>query len=59
MNVERNGLTSDDAKIGLEKDGPNVIPDTSAHSFRNALTKFWAPVPRLLEAAILLQLVPH
>ncbi|MHB1793572.1 MAG: HAD-IC family P-type ATPase [Acidobacteriaceae bacterium] len=54
-----NGLTSDEAKSRLEKDGPNAMPDTSAHPFRNALTKFWAPVPWLLEAAIVLQLVLH
>ena len=58
-NVEPNGLTSDEAKIRLEKDGPNAMPDTSAHPLRNALTKFWAPVPWLLEAAILLQVGLH
>jgi H+-transporting ATPase len=35
------------------------MPDTSAHPLRNALTKFWAPVPWLLEAAILLQVGLH
>ena len=58
-NVEPNGLTSDEAKMRLAKDGSNAMPDTSAHPFRNALSKFWAPVPWLLEAAILLQLVLH
>jgi len=58
-NVEPNGLTSDEAKIRLEKDGPNAMPDTSAHSLRNALNKFWAPVPSLLEAAILMQVGLH
>ena len=58
-NVEPSGLTSDEAKVRLEKDGPNAMPDTSAHPLRNALTKFWAPVPWLLEAAILLQVELH
>ncbi len=57
--IEPNGLTSDEAKIRLEKDGPNAMPDTSAHPLRNALAKFWAPVPWLLEAAILLQVGLH
>ncbi len=35
------------------------MPDTSAHPLRNALTKFWAPVPWLLEAAVVLQVVLH
>ena len=58
-NVEPSGLTSDEAKVRLDKDGPNAMPDTSAHPLRNALTKFWAPVPWLLEAAILLQVGLH
>jgi H+-transporting ATPase len=53
------GLTSDEARIRLEKDGPNAMPDTSAHPFRNALTKFWAPVPWLLEVSIVLEIVLH
>jgi len=54
-----NGLTSDEAERRLAKDGPNAMPDTSAHPLRNALTKFWAPVPWLLEAAIVLQVLLH
>jgi H+-transporting ATPase len=57
QNIAPSGLTSDEAKSRLAKDGRNAMPDTSAHPLRNALTKFWAPVPWLLEAAIALQLV--
>jgi H+-transporting ATPase len=53
------GLTSDDARVRLEKDGPNAMPDTSAHPLRNALAKFWAPVPWLLESSIALEIVLH
>jgi len=35
------------------------MPDTSAHPLRNALAKFWAPVPWLLEASIVLELALH
>jgi H+-transporting ATPase len=35
------------------------MPDTSAHPLRNALTKFWAPVPWLLEVSIVLQILLH
>jgi H+-transporting ATPase len=59
QNTGPNGLTSDEAKSRLEKDGPNAMPDTSAHPFRNVLVKFWSPVPWLLEAAIVLQVVLH
>jgi H+-transporting ATPase len=53
------GLTSNEAGIRLENDGPNAMPDTSAHPLRNALSKFWAPVPWLLEASIALEIVLH
>ncbi len=35
------------------------MPDTSAHPLRNALAKFWAPVPWLLEVSIILEIVLH
>ncbi len=51
------GLTSDEVRWRLEKFGPNAMPDTTSHPMRMALEKFWAPVPWMLEAAILLQLL--
>jgi H+-transporting ATPase len=33
------------------------MPDTALHPLRRALTKFWTPIPWMLEAAILLELV--
>jgi H+-transporting ATPase len=53
------GLSSDEARAHLEKDGPNAMPDTSTHPLRNALAKFWAPVPWLLEASIVLEAFLH
>lgn len=50
------GLTSDEALRRLEQFGPNTTPDTSMHPFRIALEKFWAPVPWMLEAAIVLEI---
>src|SRR5271169_4858978 len=52
-----NGLTNDEARRQLEKFGPNATLDTSAQPLRRALGKFWAPVPWMLEAAIVLQVV--
>ena len=51
------GLTSDEVRSRLEKFGPNAVPDTALHPLRRALTHLWAPVPWMLEAAVLLQLV--
>jgi H+-transporting ATPase len=59
QNIESKCLTSDEARARLEKDGPNAMPDTSAHPLRNALAKFWAPVPWLLEVSIVLEIVLH
>ncbi len=53
------GLTSDEARVRLAKYGPNDMPDTAIRPWRMALTKFWAPVPWMLEAAIILQIVLH
>ena len=43
----------------LIKDGPNSMPDTSAHPIRSALKKFWAPVPWMLETVIIIELGLH
>ncbi len=50
------GLTNDEARRRLEKFGPNAMPDTALHPLRMAIEKFWAPVPWMLEAAIVLEL---
>jgi H+-transporting ATPase len=47
------GLTSLEAARRLKQFGPNVVPDISQSPFRMALEKFWAPVPWMLEAAII------
>jgi H+-transporting ATPase len=51
------GLTSDQARVLLAKGGPNEVPDTTERHWRMALSKLWAPVPWMLEAAVVLQLV--
>jgi len=53
------GLSSSEAGARLTQFGPNEMPDTAVPPWRTALTKFWAPVPWMLEAAIVLQVVLH
>jgi H+-transporting ATPase len=53
----QNGLTKVEARRLQQKFGPNAMPDTSIHPLRMALEKFWAPVPWMLEATIVLELV--
>lgn len=57
MDAPPSGLTGDEARRRLEKFGPNAMPDTALHPLRMALSKLWAPVPWLLEAAVLLGVV--
>ena len=50
------GLTSSEARERLQRFGANAMPDTTEHPWRRARGKFWAPVPWMLEAAIVLEL---
>jgi H+-transporting ATPase len=54
--VPPGGLTSNEAARRLEEFGANAMPDTVPSAWRSALAKFWAPVPWMLEAAIVVQL---
>jgi H+-transporting ATPase len=49
------GLTSAEAASRLKQFGPNAMPDTVVHPLRSALSKFWTPVPWMLEAAVILE----
>ncbi|MBW4028828.1 MAG: HAD-IC family P-type ATPase [Acidobacteria bacterium] len=53
------GLTSDEAKSNLQRVGPNSMPDTTTHPLQRLVTKLWAPVPWMLEAATVLELALH
>jgi H+-transporting ATPase len=51
------GLTAEEAARRLKQFGPNAVPDATPNPFRMAMEKLWAPVPWMLEAAIVLQTV--
>jgi H+-transporting ATPase len=51
------GLSSEETRFRLVKFGPNATPETDIGLLRLVMSKFFAPVPFLLEAAIVLQLV--
>lgn len=53
----RQGLSADVARQRLAQSGPNAIADNVVPVWRQLLVKFWAPVPWMLEAVILLQLL--
>jgi len=50
------GLTQVEAAKRLALDGPNAVTDAAPNLLRDVISKFWAPVPWLLEAAVVLQL---
>lgn len=50
------GLTSAEARRRLAQSGSNAVADATPAPLRRALAKLWAPVPWMLEAAIVLQL---
>ena len=50
------GLTNAEARLRLDKSGPNSMPDVASNPLRMAFDKFWAPVPWMLEAATVLEL---
>jgi H+-transporting ATPase len=50
------GLTAIQARQLLQTVGPNAVVDVAQHPLRRAVNKLWAPVPWMLEAAIILQL---
>jgi H+-transporting ATPase len=54
--VDVDGMTRQEAERRLAQVGANTMPDTALHPWRRALEKFWAPVPWMLEATIVLEL---
>ncbi len=51
------GLTGAEAQRRLEQFGPNEIPEQRSHPLVTLLGKFWGPIPWMLEATILLQVL--
>ena len=50
------GLTSAEAQSRLRQFGPNAVVEERVHPVKRALRHFWAPVPWMLEATIVLQI---
>ncbi len=59
LSGEGGGLTAADAARRLAQFGANEIPEPRGHPLLALLGKFWAPVPWMLEATIVLELVLH
>jgi H+-transporting ATPase len=55
--VASGGLSEEEAARRLAADGPNAIPEARQSKLALLASKLWGPVPWLLEAAIVLELV--
>jgi H+-transporting ATPase len=51
------GLSAEEAARRLTRDGPNELAEDKPHPLLVLLHKFWSPVPWMLEATILLQIL--
>ncbi|HVW04618.1 MAG TPA: HAD-IC family P-type ATPase [Vicinamibacterales bacterium] len=51
------GLSSDEAARRLAQRGPNAVVDAASRPVFRALGKLWAPIPWMLEAAAVLELL--
>jgi H+-transporting ATPase len=50
------GLSTQEAQQRLQHYGPNAVVEEKQHPIRIFLSKFWAPVPWMLEITVLLEL---
>lgn len=55
-NHNHRGLTTADARARLKQFGPNAVVEEKAHPLKEFIARFWAPIPWLLEATIIIQL---
>jgi H+-transporting ATPase len=53
---DHGGLTTAGAQLRLKQYGPNAVAEEKAHPVKAFLRRFWAPIPWLLEATIIIQL---
>jgi len=60
LDASMNGLTRDEARLRLEKYGPNALEEVKFNPILKFLSYFWGPIPWMIEiAAILSAAVQH
>ncbi len=55
--VSPQGLSRQEADTRLRQYGPNAVREAKPHLFLAIVKKFWAPVPWMLEATIILEVI--
>ena len=56
INHKHRGLTTAEAHAQLKQFGPNAVVEEKTHPVKAFVKRFWAPIPWLLEATIIIQL---
>ncbi|MBU6472064.1 MAG: plasma-membrane proton-efflux P-type ATPase [Alphaproteobacteria bacterium] len=56
-NSQLPGLTEAEAQRRLKQYGPNAIPEPRRHPLLTLLSKFWGPIPWMLETTIVIQVL--
>jgi len=59
LGTSAKGLTTDEARKRLAKDGPNAIIATEEPLWHKAVSYFWGPIPWMIEAAALISFLRH
>ena len=54
--TEAPGLATADARARLARFGPNAVREEPPHPLRQFVRRFWAPIPWLLEATVVIQM---
>jgi len=54
-NHNNSGLSTAEAQARLKRFGPNAVVEEKAHPVKAFVKRFWAPIPWLLEATIIIQ----
>lgn len=55
--ISQTGLSSQEVQQRLQQYGPNAVQEQHPHPIRAFLSKFWGPIPWMLELTILLQIM--
>lgn len=55
MNTGPDGLSPEEAKRRLERDGPNALPEKKVNPILKFLSYYWGPMPFMIWAAIIIE----
>lgn len=57
MRTPESGLSSEEAKMRFERDGPNELPEIKKNACLKFLSYYWGPMPFMIWSAIIIELI--